>query len=117
MERSPIFRIAKEEWEASGGTRRENALSRRKSFRLEDTAASSNGRKQGDIIRCFQEVSLYLVKAISYMHAAMLSIANLFGGTLGNFLLLPHAMFRFWLFWFSDGGLTKIEGQKGPDVS
>jgi len=67
MERSPIFRIAKEEWEASGGTRRENALSRRKSFRLDVTAASSNGRKQGDIILFPRDIPVlgegYLVHA------------------------------------------------------
>lgn len=58
-----------------GGRGSENAPSRRKSFRLDDTAASSNGRKRGDdIVRCFQEISLYSVvkgdeEDVSYMRS------------------------------------------------
>lgn len=36
--------LRREERVAGGGTRKENASSRRKSFRLDDTVASSNGR-------------------------------------------------------------------------
>lgn len=124
MKRSPIFQIAKEEREASGGMRRENAPSRRKSFRLDDTAASSNGRKRGDdIVRCFQEISLHLVvkgnkEGVPYVRC-----------TLRRFLLrICSAMYRatswfcltrrpdFWHFWSSDDDLTKIEEQKGPGL-
>lgn len=42
--------------------REENASSGKKSFRLDDTAASSNNRKRGDdIVHCFQEISPYLM--------------------------------------------------------
>jgi len=77
MERSPIFRIVRNEGVASGGTWRENTPSRRKSFRLDDTAASSNGRKRGDdIVRYFQEISLCLVMkgnrdGVSYMRCTL----------------------------------------------
>lgn len=115
--------IAKEE--RGGGTRRENAPSRRKSFRLDDTAASSNGRKRGDdIVRCFQEISSHLVVKgnrrgclVRALYAATVSLRIYSAMQLDNFLVLPRATSRFWLFfWSSDDDLMKIEEQKGPKV-
>lgn len=92
--------------------KRKRAPSRGKSFRLDDTAASSNGRKRGDgIVHCFQEISLYLVVKGNEDGAPYVA-------TLRRFLLRIYSAINRAISWFCLSrrpafdlfGLTKIEG-------